>query len=301
MTIIENCNTPVPETQQIELSQGNFQIGGPSDGVLKRRTNKLAKYFDAIYTYPPKIKIKWDGVDELKEDLFIEYNYGVLEHSFPFIDFLQDWSFNETPQEAIVQDYKISDYIDGYLDKLNTSNFYKNKTTAIKKSIANIPVFVVLNGQGEIPLGRPSNNLSQNAKAYTREVVYDFCGAFDSQIEKRQRLGLFFFNKAEAEIYLQSIAATDIDTTEQLGLSVHCVSLESAYSVMREYHPGVDFRFVPNMNELKTLLTKYVSQPDVIVEDEQQQLRFRRRTVNLFPQLGKLGKQISPISSFFTT
>ena len=74
MTIIENCNTPVKEPQHIELPQGNFQIGE------SQRTTQLTNYFDAIYSYPPKIKIKWDGVDELKEDLFIEYNYGVKRY-----------------------------------------------------------------------------------------------------------------------------------------------------------------------------------------------------------------------------
>ena len=36
----------------------------------------------------------------------------------------------------------------------------------------------------------------------------------------------------------------------------------------------------------------------MIVNDEQQQLRFRRRNINLFPYLNKLGSYLSPISSF---
>ena len=32
---------------------------------------KVTEYFDCIYSYPPKIKIKWEVIDELKEANFI--------------------------------------------------------------------------------------------------------------------------------------------------------------------------------------------------------------------------------------
>ncbi len=76
---------------------------------------KLADYFDYIYSYPPKIKLKWDVIDELKEDLFIDSNYGVLEHSFPFIDFIDDLFFTETKEEASVEKYPPAKYIKGFL------------------------------------------------------------------------------------------------------------------------------------------------------------------------------------------
>ena len=52
------------------------------------------------------------------------------------------------------------------------------------------------------------------------------------------------------------------------------------------------------MDEVKGLLTKHLTKSSIIVEDEQQQLRFRRRNVNLFPALGGLGRLLSPSSSF---
>jgi hypothetical protein len=45
-------------------------------------------------------------------------------------------------------------------------------------------------------------------------------------------------------------------------------------------------------------LLKDLTSPDYVFEDEQQQLRFRRRSVNLFPFLGKAGLTFSPSSSF---
>jgi hypothetical protein len=86
--------------------------------------------------------------------------------------------------------------------------------------------------------------------------------------------------------------------TEIVGLSVHCIGLDSAYNITREHHPGIDFRIIPDLQEVKDLLTKKISKSSFIVEDEQQQLRFRRRNVNIFPVLGRLGQFLSPTSSF---
>ena len=292
MPIIEKHNT-IDQLPKIELEPGCFQTE-----KLPRRNN-VADYFDQIYNYPPKFKIKWDTIDELKEDLFIDSNYGVLEHSFPFIDFVQDWLFLETPKEGTAEQYTFSDYINGYLDKLYTSKFYQNGTKELQKALANIPVFVILNGNNEIVLNNPGNVLgSKTFKSYTNELLYKFCGAFDPQVETRQQLGLFFFDRADAETYLTEVAKADIDTTQLLGVSLHCISLESAYKITREDHPGIDFRFVPNMSETKNLLTKHITDPNLIFDDGQQQLRFRRRTVNLFPYLGKVGSLLSPTSSF---
>lgn len=118
------------------------------------------------------------------------------------------------------------------------------------------------------------------------------------KLKKKQQLGLFFLNKTDAETYLKAVAQSDIDGTKTVGLSIHCISLDSAYKVTREHHPGIDFRFVPDLTELQTLLSTHISKADVIVDDGQQQLRFRPRALNLFPYLGKLGFFFSPTSSF---
>ena len=97
------------------------------------------------------------------------------------------------------EQFTFSDYINGYLDKLYTSKFYEKGTKELQKAVANIPVFVILNGNNEIVLNNPGNVLgSKNIKSYTKELLYDFCGAFDPQVEKRQQLGLFFFDRSDA-------------------------------------------------------------------------------------------------------
>ena len=262
-------------------------------------TAKVANYFEDIYSYPPKIQIKWNSLDELNEDLFIGSNYGVLEHSVPLMDFFDDWFFNKTLKKAVSENYPSSKYFDGFLDKINSSNFFLKKTKNIQNLLVKIPVFVVVNGQKQIVLSKPSNVLGpKNFTNSVNEKLYDSCGAFDPSIEKKSELGLFFMSSLDAEKYLKECARFDFEGTQTVGLSIHCISLSSAYKITREYHPGIDFRFVPNLSEVKELLVKNVGKSDTIIEDEQQQLRFRRRSTNLFPFLKKLGVYLSPTSSF---
>ena len=275
------------------ISKGAFQTGTLQEG------SKTTNFLDQLYSYPPKLKLTWSALDELNEDLFLEHNYGVLEHSFPFMDFIQDWFFAERPIESLPSDYSYQDFVEGFRDKRYTSNFYNKKTQEIQTSIAPVPIFVVLNGYNEIVLNKSENFIKDKSPgSYLTQHAYDFCGAFDTYVEKRPQLGFFFFAREDAEIYLEEIAKTDISGTNLLGLSIHCIGLDSAYKVTRQHHPGIDFRFVPNLKEVKTLLTKNLVDPDLIVEEGQQQLRFRPRKVNLFPYLGKVGSIISPQVSF---
>jgi len=260
---------------------------------------KVSDYFDYIYSYPPKIKIKWDDIDELNGDLLVGQNYGTLQHSAPFIDFIEDWFFHSVPKDATTEEYSISQYSDGFLDKLNSSNFFLKKTKKVQAELAKIPIFVIVNGHGEIVLNKPSKVISSKSPtAFLNERVYDSCGAFDPIVEKKSQLGLFFLNLLDAENYLKEIARLDFEGTQVAGLALNCIGLDSAYKISREHHPGVDFRFVPNFKEVKELLLNDIGKSDMIVEDEQQQLRFRRRNVNMFSYLQKLGTWLSPTSSF---
>ena len=290
MVLINDCNTDYPTNLKSKIylnSSTNLELPKPL---------KTVDYFDYIYSYPPKINITWDAMDELREDLFLSTNYGVLEHSIPFMDFIEDWFFNDTTQEAVSDTYEKSEYIDGFFDKINSSNFFSKKTKRIQSSLAHIPIYVIVNGQGEIVLGKPTNVLEQKTVTnYINGKLYDSCGAFDPLVEKKSELGLFFMNRQDAESSLKEVARSDYEGTKTVGLAIHCISLESAYKITREYHPGIDFRFVPDFQELKRLQTK-TGHSDFIFEDEQQQLRFRRRNVKSFSLLNKAG--LVPFSSF---
>ena len=172
-----------------EIAKENFQGSG-------KKSFKTAEFFEYLYTYPPKVKVKWDELDELHDDLLVSHNYGVLEHSFPFMDYIHHWLFRSTPSTAITQEYTREDLKKAFLDRRYSSNFYSKETKEIQTNLASIPVFVILNGYNEIALTKPENLYrSKDLTGYFKQVAYSLCGASDTYTEKRKSLGFFFFNK----------------------------------------------------------------------------------------------------------
>lgn len=293
MAIITNVN-PNSDILSPTTDPGNFQV----ESNIK--DSKVVNFFELLYSYPAKYKIKWNALDELKEDLSLPANYETLENNFPFIEGIDDWFFSAQKEEIKSKSlYNLRELREGFLDKRYSSTFYSKKTKSIQQALSSVPIYVVLNGLNEIVLNKPRNfEDSQTANKYIKQTIYDYCGAFDSSLEKRQQSGFFFMNRSDAETYLQEIAKSDMNGTETVGLSLHCISLTSAYNITREHHPGIDFRIVPDLHEVKNLLTKHLTKSSIIVENEQQQLRARKRNVNILPILGGLGRFLSPSSSF---
>ena len=290
MVVIANVNP----NSYISVNSGNFQVG--VDG----KDSKIINFFELLYSYPATYKIKWNALDELKEDLFTSSSYDVGVDSLPFINSIDDWFSSSSEEETQSGNYySFTDLREGFLDKQYSSNFYRKQTKPIQNALSSVPIYVILNGLNEIVLNKPQNlESSQTANRFLKQVIYDYCGSFDSFLEKRQQLGFFFMSRSDAETYLQEIAKVDMNGTETVGLSIHCISLDSAYNITREHHPGIDFRIVPDLQEVKDFLTTHITKSSIIVEDEQQQLRFRKRSVNMFPVLGGLGRLLSPSSSF---
>jgi hypothetical protein len=278
MEIIKECNNNF----YLNQTKSNSDITNNIQTEFNKRF-KIVDYFDYIYNYPPKIKIKWDGLDELKDNS-IKPKFNSIDDDFSMIDYIEDREFTTIPEKAVAYNYLKDQYVNGFLTKITSSNFFLKKTNDIQTALSSIPVFVLLNGHGEVVLSKPSNVLgSKTFNSYVNEKLYDYCGGFDPIVEKKSELGLFFMNYLDAEKYLKEVARSDFEGTNTVSLSIHCINLESAYRITREYHPGIDFRFVPNFNEIKELLSnsrKSIGNPDLIVEDEQQQLRFRPRNVN---------------------
>ena len=279
------------------LTSNEFQTN------LGKKESKTIEFFKDLYTYPPKFKIVWDSLDELNTDTFLEKNVNTSQHRLPFIDIVQSVVYRIKSSSSInAQEtrYLARDYIDGYINMSLSNNFYKRKTNLIQTPLKNIPVYTIFNGRGEIVLAHTNNIYT--SKNFFSEKIYDFCGAFDVRFTKSSGLGLFFLNQKDAEVYLKEIAQADSFGTKMVGLSVHCVGLDFAYRATRNLTPNIEFRFIPDINEVKSLLHKQINKGEFIFEDAQQQLRFRRRPVkllpNIFPGIRDLEKRVLPFSSF---
>ena len=94
--------------------------------MKKGLQSKTIEFFDDLYTYPPKFRVKWDTIDELHEDLFMSYNYRVLNDNDPFMDVLTGESVclnNVRYGGAGKIKYSLNSYIGGYLKKITSTKF----------------------------------------------------------------------------------------------------------------------------------------------------------------------------------
>ena len=297
MHLLNNNNINEIKTKvSTNLFFGSFQVKN-----LKTES-KTVEFFEELYSYPPKFKIIWDSLDELREDSFYSSNYGTLEHNIPFMEFNKIGAENDSFQEAKEKKYLFSDYLLGYFNKKRTTQFYSSGATKkLREAIQNVPVYVILNGNAEIILAKQTNLYETTVTDnLLQKFAYTVCGNFDSRFDQNNPIGLLFMQRTDAETYLKEIAKEDPNGTKLMGLSIHCLGLDYAYQLTHQYPAKVDFRFVPNLNEVKILLNKYIGKSDMIVENDQQQLRFRRRTVDILPFFGGIGKQFSPFFSFLS-
>jgi len=281
------------------LSLDVNKLTAPSVGVFHIdsavKNSPTVEFFDDLYSYPPKFRVKWKMLDELNDDKLSFSN----KTKASFGDRAEQ--FFPTKQTALNTNYPITSYTNGYNNKINSTKFFNKTKNNIQKSLETVPVYAILNGKNEIVLAR-STVLSTTTSSIIKSSLYDFCGSFDTDVEQRtlnSKLGLFFMSREDAQVYLNEIAKSDPDGTSTLGVSIHCFGLDFAYRVMREYHPGIDFRFIPNLKEVQNLLTAPATANSLTMfEKGQQQLRVRHRTINILPGLNSIGNWLSPFHSF---
>jgi hypothetical protein len=292
-TTIGCIENSLPLIDFTTIPHGSFRV------AYSQKKSKTIEFFEDLYTYPPQFRVKWNTIDELHEDLFMSYNYRVLSSGLPFMEVLTNFSQNGESGVLKKTNYSFNSYLEGYLNKITSTRLYSNQAKKLQDSLQYVPIYTILNGQGEIVL---ATSTDKNASDVTgvMQTSYDFCGRFDSLVDSEKQVGLFFMSKQDAQTYLNEIAKSDTQGTKMFGLSIHCFGLDFAYRITREYHPNVDFRFIPNLNEVQTLLTaKNTSDSSLVFDDNQQQLRFRRRSFNILPFFNKVNKKVSPFSSFF--
>jgi len=284
-----------PYTESISyttIPSGSFRISYPS------KKSKTIEFFDDLYSYPPKFRVKWDTIDELHEDLFMSYNYRIHNTYVPFLDVVKDFFSNEDIGSVKKINYSVSPYVKGYFNNTLATRFYGNFSKKLQGVLQTVPIYTILNGQGEIVLANSTDFTNSNGLTPST-ASYNFCGSFDPTVDGTKQLGLFFMSKNDAEIYLNEIAQSDTQGTRMLGLSIHCFGLDFAYRVTREYHPNIDFRFIPDMDEVQSLMTrKTTGDANLVFDNNQQQLRFRRRPLKIIPGLNSLANWFFPLSSF---
>tara|TARA_B100000795_G_scaffold150851_1_gene113009 strand:- start:6215 stop:7603 length:1389 start_codon:yes stop_codon:yes gene_type:complete len=228
--------------------------------TLPTKKSKTISFLKELYTYPPKLNIIWEQLDELTPG---EYISTTRKSILQFTD-----------KKSSLNNYKTA-----YLNKVNTSQFYKTKLRPLSDALQSIPIYLVVNGTGEIVVA--NSNLSQAGRL--------------------NKLGLFFLTRTDAECYLTEIAKTDLQGTNKLGLSIHCIGLNSAYKLLREQTSNIDFRIIPSLDEMGHLF-KVIKQGDsrFVFDIEQNQSHVThpeiKSPINWFNGYRTLEQVVSPFN-----
>ena len=229
-------------------------------------------FFEDLYTYPPKIKIQWKQLD------LVEKSDKLLPNKI----------INHPPHKSFsgVRDY---------MDKVISSDVYSKKIKLLKQTLKDVPVYVIVNGRTEIVVAstrsKKFNAIDPNVldpgpllekpelitegneirkvirrQVYKRSVVESVGKALST---KSKKFGFIFFDPIEAQYYLDAMVARSEKkfhhrrdhSIDKVGLSIHCIGLDTAYSLLSRSSSNVDFRFVPSLTEVKAVL-EHSSQGD---------------------------------------
>lgn len=261
----------------------NLPVSPPADKkttVVKLCHSSTSQFLQDLYTYPPKFRIKsqnytasiTDSTDSsLPAYRFKKFHLRTLRRD-QFYDFL-----TRRPTKKVLQDvpYYGRHFIKGYLKRRFTDRFYKRETISIRNALNRVPVYVVMNSRDSIVLARAKKNpiIRRSKPAITQ--LYHFCGSFNNVIGQQRNvgLGLFFLSQADAESYAYEIARKD-DDLATYGITIHCIGMDSAYEIMRQHHPNVDFQFIPDLKDLSNFMEKKKQDRSLIFDREQRQVRW---------------------------
>ena len=243
-------------------------------------------FFEDLYTYPPKIKIQWKQLD------LVEKSDKLLPKKI----------INNPPHKSFsgVRDY---------MDKVISFDVYSNKIKLLKQTLKDVPVYVIVNGRTEIVVAstrsKKFNTIDPNVldpgpllekpelitegneirkvirrQVYKRSVVESVGKALST---KSKKFGFIFFDPIEAQYYLDAMVARSEKkfhhrrdhSIDKVGLSIHCIGLDTAYSLLSRSSSNVDFRFVPSLPEVKAVL-EHSSQGDTNNERQLEQTLSRK-------------------------
>ena len=235
----------------------------PSKGA---KESDVVYFLEDLYTYPPKIKIQWNQLD------LVEKSSKLLPNKI----------INHPPHKSFLG-------VRDYTDKVISFDVYSKKMKLLKQTLKDVPVYVIVNGRTEIVVASARSkkfhsyaalnsgfNLEKDGvqetdvaqKSFSKRKVYK--RTLDKALStKLKKFGFIFFDPNEAQLYLDAMVACSEKkfhhkrdySIDKVGLSIHCIGLDTAYSLLSRSSSNVDFRFVPSLPEVKAVL-EHSSQGD---------------------------------------
>nr|ARO90963.1 conserved hypothetical plastid protein [Corynoplastis japonica] len=139
--------------------------------------------------------------------------------------------------------------------KSNRFDFPTIKQEQIINKLRNFPVFVVSNGFKELVIGYSQNEYKKNYY----EKIYDLYDNYFLWTKDKypSSLGFFFFNPNDALELEKTMYNRQPYSSKELCIKTNAISLHKAYALNRTSSPRVQFKFVPDLDELGKLLKEY--------------------------------------------
>ena len=138
---------------------------------------------------------------------------------------------------------------------------------AILAELRKVPVYTVVNGNNEIILAPPRQEISQSSIQWLYNQYYNWF--IWKEDEGPVTVGLFFSNKEDAESYLHEICLRDPRGAQNLGVSVKSTGLDTFYYLNRTSSPRVQVRMISNLKELDLLITTNIKKKLSFVNPKQ--------------------------------
>ena len=132
-------------------------------------------------------------------------------------------------------------------------SFPTGQQKSILTELKKVPIYTVVNGNSEIILASPRQEISQSSVQWLYNQYYNWF--IWKEDEGPVTVGLFFSNKEDAESYLHEVCLKDPRGAQNLGLSVKSTGLDTFYYLNRTSSPRTQVRMISNLEELDLLLS----------------------------------------------
>jgi len=146
-------------------------------------------------------------------------------------------------------------------------NFPTEEQKTILTELKRVPVYTVVNGNSEIILASPREETSKSSLQWFYNQYHDWF--IWNEDEGPITVGLFFFNKEDAESYLHEICLKDPRGAQNLGLSIKSTGLDTFYYLNRTSNPKVQIRILTDLEELDLLLKVNIKENMSLINPKQ--------------------------------
>lgn len=125
----------------------------------------------------------------------------------------------------------------------------------LQKNLENFPIFSIENNLKQMILSYPSEAFVKNWE----DRLYDwYYRMFEWEKDTRgTNIGFFFFHPEDAKLYEHNIREFGALSAHDLGTHISTFRLSTAYHLSRTSPPETRFMFIPDIEEIGNLVTKY--------------------------------------------